>query len=105
LATPGQVAAGVETSLDTARTSACATIIFEVRSYRTNSARLGSSLEEIFPSAGIHPLLREKLTFLIPFENLSAREQAWNILNADSRWHEVRREVQSYQFGLYRLAA
>jgi len=79
--------------------------LFELRVYRTGSTRVEPCLETIFPRVGIHPVLRQKLTYLIPFENLTAREQAWNRLNADPEWHQVRREVDSYQFGLYRVTA
>jgi len=42
------------------------------------------------------------LTYLIPFENLTARDQAWTAVNADPQWIGARAQFQSYHFGLYR---
>lgn len=85
--------------------------LWEVRTYRTSEARtaaLAEAFAGIFPRAGIHPLASTlegpNLKFLIPFENLSARERAWTLVNADPKWAGTRPRFQSYQFGLYRLA-
>jgi hypothetical protein len=32
------------------------------------------------------------LTYLIPFDNLAAREKAWNAFSADEEWTRVRQE-------------
>jgi hypothetical protein len=103
--TPRSEWPGVAMSGDAARMSACATSLFELRVYRSGSARLGPCLERVFPRAGIDPLLRGDLAYLIPFESLTAREQAWNSLNGDPEWTQVRGDVDSYQFGLYRVSA
>ena len=42
------------------------------------------------------------LTYLIPFENLTARDQAWTAVNADPQWIGARAQFQAYHFGLYR---
>ena len=58
--------------------------------------------------AGIRTLLwetaGENLTYLIPFEDLTARDRAWTAVNTDPQWMSVRSHFQSYHFGLYRLA-
>jgi hypothetical protein len=67
---------------------------------------LASLLGNIFPRTGIQPLLSgmegPNLTYLIPFENLTARDQAWTAVNADPQWIGARAQFQSYHFGLYR---
>jgi hypothetical protein len=50
------------------------------------------------------------LTYVIPFDNLAARERAWNAFSADPEWIKVRKEsidlhgqiVSSNQISLYR---
>ncbi len=52
------------------------------------------------------------LTYLIPFEDLAAREKAWNLFAADPEWVKVRKEsIDRYgqissviQIALYRSA-
>jgi len=82
--------------------------LWELRTYTGADTRseimLGSRLAEVFPRAGIHPLLQDKLTYLIPFEDLTARDRAWTVLNADPEWIRVRTQFQAYHFGLYRAA-
>jgi hypothetical protein len=55
---------------------------------------------KIFHRAGIHPILYcstligqniPNLTYLIPFENLAAREKAWTAFAADPEWVKVRK--------------
>ena len=50
---------------------------------------------------GVHPVFysstvfganRPNLTYLIPFDNLAAREKAWNAFGADEEWIKVRKE-------------
>lgn len=80
--------------------------LWELRTYRTTLPALANRFDEVFPRAGIHPLLRKTegpdLTYLIPFENLTARERAWTALNADPEWIRLRHQFRSYRFGLYR---
>jgi len=83
--------------------------IFELRSYHSPTARQAKALHErfagpeikIFHRVGVHPLFysstvfgqnRPSLTYLIPFESLSAREKAWNAFGADEEWLKVRKE-------------
>jgi len=33
-----------------------------------------------------------RFTYLIPFENLAARQQAWSRLDGDSEWIDMQRE-------------
>jgi hypothetical protein len=62
-----------------------------------------SRLREVFARAGMRPVLCEDLTWLIPFDSLTAREQAWNRVNADPEWTNLRRQFASYRFSLYRV--
>jgi hypothetical protein len=56
---------------------------------------------KIFHRVGVHPLLYSStligpnmpnLTYLIPFENLAAREKAWDAFGADPDWITARKE-------------
>jgi len=85
--------------------------LWELRTYRTaefNVAALADEFAGIFPRAGIYPLSTTtdgpSLTYLIPFENLTARDRAWTAVNADPKWVGGTPRFQSYQFGLYRAA-
>ena len=74
---------------------------------------LAGDFASLFPRVGIRPVsLRPvsqgmaggDLTYLIPFENLTARDRAWTALNADAQWTGARARFQSYHFGLYEVA-
>lgn len=82
--------------------------LFELRTYRTAATGLASELAAVFPRAGIHPLLAQtdgpNLIYLIPFQDLTARDRAWTTLTADPRWIRARPSFQSYHFGLYKVA-
>lgn len=85
--------------------------VWESRSYRLRESRapeMETRFARIFAEAGIRPRFGKAagsvLFYWIPFENLVARDRAWTALNADQRWIGVRSAIQSYQFGLYRLA-
>jgi len=82
--------------------------LWELRTYRGATPMLASKFAGIFPRAGIRPLSKAtdgpNLTYLIPFENLTARDRAWTALNADPEWAGARARFQSYHFGLYELA-
>jgi len=104
--------------------------IFELRTYHSPTARQWKQLHErfsgpeikIFHRTGVHPLfysstvfgpMRPNLTYLIPFDNLAAREKAWTAFGADPEWVKVRAEsiarggqISSVsQISLYRAAA
>jgi hypothetical protein len=83
--------------------------IFELRTYHSPSAHQLQALNErfagpeikIFHRSGVHPILYTNtiigpnvpnLTYVIPFDNLDAREKAWNAFGADPEWIKVRRE-------------
>jgi len=85
--------------------------VWEFRSYRLREAgpaHMDRRFKQIFEDAGIRPLIGNAangvLSYWIPFENLVSRDRAWTVLNADPRWISVRSAVQSYHFGLFRLA-
>jgi hypothetical protein len=83
--------------------------IFELRTYQSPTARQRKALDarfsgaeiKIFQRVGVHPVFysstvfganRPNLTYLIPFDNLAAREKAWNAFSADEEWVRVRKE-------------
>jgi hypothetical protein len=83
--------------------------IFELRVYHSPTWRQLAALHErfagpeikIFQRVGVHPLLYSEtlfganlpnLTYLIPFNDLAAREKAWNAFGADPEWIRVRKE-------------
>ncbi len=104
--------------------------VFELRVYHTPSWRHLNGLHErfagpeikLFHKSGIHPILyattvvgpdMPNLTYLTPFEDLAAREKAWDAFNADPEWLKARQEsvekhgqvVENTVVALYRAAA
>ena len=81
--------------------------LWELRTYRGAGCMVESHFAAVFERAGIHPTATRssagEIAFLIPFEDLAARERAWTLLNADPQWSGVQPRFQSYQFGLYRF--
>jgi NIPSNAP len=91
--------------------------IFELRSYHASGWHDGppAVFGEALNRAGIHPILNgssaagehvPQLTFLIPFENLAAREEAWSRLDRDAEWINVRKNsaVKVTGKSIYKLA-
>lgn len=85
------------------------TRVFEVRTYHSPSFPQLKALHErfagpeiaIFHRVGVFPVLYgsmiagqhlPNLTYVIPFESLAAREQAWTAFGADDEWIQVRTE-------------
>jgi len=83
--------------------------IFELRQYHSPTwrqlealhARFSGPEIKIFHRTGIHPLFYSSTligpnqpnpTYLIPFDNLAAREKAWTAFGADEEWQQVRKE-------------
>ncbi len=83
--------------------------VFELRTYHSPTTRQLRALHErfagpeikIFHRSGIHPVLysstliganKPNLTYLIPFDDLAAREKAWASFGADPEWVKVRAE-------------
>jgi hypothetical protein len=104
--------------------------VFELRVYHSPTWRQLAALHErfagpeikIFHRVGVHPILYSStlfgqnvpnLTYLIPFDNLAAREKAWAAFGADPEWIKVRKEsiersgqISSVmQMALYRATA
>lgn len=81
--------------------------LWELRTYRVVAPRFATNVAAVFPRAGIHPVLsgtaNADLTYLIPFETLTARERAWTLLNADPGWSSLQPQFKSYHFGLYQV--
>ena len=83
--------------------------IFELRVYHSPSwsqlralhERFAGPETKIFARVGVHPIFYSStvaganmpnLTYLIPFDNLAAREIAWDAFSADPDWVKVRKE-------------
>jgi hypothetical protein len=83
--------------------------VFELRVYRAPSQRQLTALHErfagpqakIFQRAGVNPALygstvigpdMPNLTYLIPFDDMAAREKAWSSFSADPEWAKLRQE-------------
>lgn len=83
--------------------------VFELRTYHAPAWRQLAALDErfagpeirIFHRSGIHPLFYAStvfgsdlpnLVYLIPFEDLAAREKAWSVFAVDPEWIKVRNE-------------
>ena len=83
--------------------------IFELRVYHSPTGRrlraahelLADMEARVFHRCGLDPLLyastffgvnRPNITYLIPFENLAAREKAWTTFAADPDWIKARKE-------------
>ena len=104
--------------------------IYELRLYHSPTQRQLTSLHarfagpeiKIFHRVGVHPILYSStlfgqnmpnLTYIIPFENLAAREKAWEAFGQDPEWIKVRKESIdqsgqisiSSQISLYRASA
>lgn len=91
--------------------------IFELRSYDAPSWEQGppAGVAAALARNGIHPMLNAataagehlpRFTYLIPFESLAVRQQAWDRLNADPEWIALQREFAATVTGksIYRLA-
>jgi hypothetical protein len=83
--------------------------VFELRTYHSPTWRQLGALHQrfagreipIFHRNGIHPLLYTStvfggnlpnLNYLIPFDDLAAREKAWAAFGSDEEWVKVRKE-------------
>jgi hypothetical protein len=84
--------------------SSLESVVFELRSYHAAGGpdfpvtRMGAALAR----AGIYPMVNAaiaaaehlpRLSYLIPFENLAARHEAWAKLDADPGWLELQRDA------------
>jgi hypothetical protein len=82
--------------------------LFELRTYLTAAPGFRRTAAAIFTRAGIRTILygqnSSQPAYLIPFDSFTAREKAWNAVNADPEWAQARRSIVSYQFSLYRIA-
>ena len=77
--------------------------IFELRTYRPPRwrDRPPAAAGAAFRRAGINPILSAsaagehlpRFTYLVPFENLPARQEAWDRLDADSEWSVLEAKV------------
>src|SRR5579863_2679459 len=80
--------------------------VLEVRSYDAPAWHEGppEHVIEVLRHAGVHPIVNAataagehvpRFTYVIPFENLAAREQVWTKLDADPEWIGMQREWAS----------
>jgi hypothetical protein len=67
----------------------------EFRTYNSSALHDRFTKDGLFARSGIRPLLFEsgnKLTYMIPFDSLAERNQAWTRFDADPEWHSLRRK-------------
>jgi hypothetical protein len=86
--------------------------IFELRSYLAPAwrDRPPAAAVAAFRRAGIEPILTAsaagehlpRFTYLVPFEDLAVRQQAWARLDADSAWNALEAKVTGAS--IYKLA-
>jgi hypothetical protein len=86
--------------------------IFELRAYHapTWRDRPPVAVDAAFRRAGILPILTAsaagehvpRFTFLVGFESLAVRQEAWGSLEADSEWNDLEAKVTSAS--IYKLA-
>jgi NIPSNAP len=84
--------------------------VFEWRSYHSLAfSRLKALQCKIFPRVGIHPVLYANgpdvpnFAYLIPFDNLAAREKAWAAFGADPEWITAQKESSAMQISLWKV--
>ena len=86
--------------------------IFELRAYQATAwrDRPPAAVSAAFRRAGISPILTAsaagehvpRFTFLVGFESLAVRQEAWGSLEADSEWNDLEAKVTSAS--IYKLA-
>jgi len=86
--------------------------IFELRAYHAPAwrDRPPAAVNAAFRRAGIRPILTAsaagehvpRFTFLVAFESLAVRQEAWGSLEADSEWSELEAKVSGAS--IYKLA-
>jgi hypothetical protein len=90
----------------------CRDGIFELRAYHAPAwrDRPPAAVNAAFRRAGIRPILTAstagehvpRFTFLVAFESLAVRQEAWGSLEADSEWSDLKAKVTSAS--IYKLA-
>lgn len=97
--------------------------LFEVRTWHAPAWRGGQAPEvsSILRRNGIHPIVAgatvagehlPRFTYVIPFDNLAARQETWARLESDAQWMEMQRtsiarfgsEVRTTAKAIYKLA-
>lgn len=86
--------------------------LFEVRTWHAAAWREGPPPEvsSVLSRIGIHPVVAgapaagehlPRFTYVVPFDNLAARQEAWARLEEDAQWREMQREsIASYGSGV-----
>ena len=77
--------------------------LFEVRTWHSPSWRGGPAPEvrSVLSRIGVNPIVAgatvagehlPRFTYVVPFDSLAARQQAWDKLDGDAQWMEMQRE-------------
>ncbi len=77
--------------------------LFEVRTWHAPAWHVGSApeLNSVLSRIGVDPIVAgatvagehlPRFTYVLPFESLAARQQAWDRLDDDAQWIEMQRE-------------
>jgi len=97
--------------------------LFEVRTWHAPAWRAGRAPEvgSVFSRIGVDPIVAgatvvgehlPRFTYVVPFDSLSARQQAWARLDGDPQWMEMQRDsitrygsgVRATAKAIYKLA-
>lgn len=97
--------------------------LFEVRTWHAPAWRGGPAPEvgSVLSRNGIHPIVAgatvagehlPRFTYVVPFDNLAARQETWDRLDADAQWMEMQRtsitrfgsEARTTAKAIYKLA-
>ena len=97
--------------------------LFEVRTWHAPAWREGPlpEVSSVLSRIGIHPIVAgataagehlPRFTYVVPFDSLAARQQAWASLDGDAQWMEMQREsitrygsgVRTTAKAIYKLA-
>jgi len=70
---------------------------FELRAYAGSV-----DLQGIFVRAGLRPHALGPMRFLIPFDSLEQRNQAWDRFNSDPEWARLRNQLRLVETTIYR---
>ena len=86
--------------------------LFEVRTWHAPAWRQGPPPEvsSVLSRLGIRPIVAgataagehlPRFTYVVPFDSLAARQQAWASLDGDAQWREMQREsISAYGSGM-----
>jgi hypothetical protein len=73
---------------------------YELRVYH-GAGRMHRHFVNVLVRSGIQPVILGRLRFLIPFDSLDQRNQAWTSVNSDPQWTDLRNQVRLAELTIY----